>query len=77
MSGTGQNSIVVTTARGERPRPEGPARPVMAFAGDFPDGEHMARHRHEHAQIVYASAGLMRFQTAAGISRVDTASPPA
>jgi len=49
-----------------RPRPEGPERPVVAFARDYADGTVIARHRHDHAQLVYAARGLMRVETAVG-----------
>ncbi len=67
MSRTGQAFTRPLVAAPIRPQPEGPERPVVAFARDYPDGEHMARHRHDHAQLVYASAGLMRVQTAVGV----------
>ncbi|MCP4329122.1 MAG: AraC family transcriptional regulator [Alphaproteobacteria bacterium] len=47
-------------------RPEWPARPVVAFSRDLLDGDVIARHRHDHAQFLYATAGVMRVQTPIG-----------
>jgi len=41
-------------------------RPVAAMAKEFPDGFHIAPHRHERAQLVFAIAGVMRVATASG-----------
>lgn len=49
-----------------RPRPKGPDRPVVGFPNDYPDGTVILRHHHPHAQLVYASAGLMRVETDGG-----------
>jgi len=47
--------------------PEGSARPVVAYARDYPDGQHLARHHHDHHQLVYTAAGLMRLTIADGV----------
>ncbi len=41
-------------------------RPVGAMPKEFPDGFVIAPHRHERAQLLYASAGTMRAITADG-----------
>ena len=42
------------------------ARPVAAMPKDFPSGHHIARHRHERGQLVYATRGVMRVGTGQG-----------
>lgn len=41
-------------------------RPVIAQAGDYPIGWSIGWHSHTHAQLVYASQGVMRVSTAPG-----------
>jgi AraC-like DNA-binding protein len=41
-------------------------RPVAAMPKEFPDGFVIAPHRHERAQLLYATAGTMRVVAAAG-----------
>ena len=48
-----------------RPLPD-PRRPVVGFARSYPDGQLVARHSHEPAQLLYASSGLMRVETEVG-----------
>ncbi len=38
-------------------------RPLAAFARDYPDGEATGWHRHDRAQLLYATAGVMRIGT--------------
>ncbi|HYF07429.1 MAG TPA: helix-turn-helix transcriptional regulator, partial [Acetobacteraceae bacterium] len=38
-------------------------RPLAAFARDYPPGERTGRHAHERAQLLYATAGVMRIAT--------------
>ena len=40
-------------------------RPLAAFARDYPDGHDTGWHSHERAQLLYATAGVMRVTTAA------------
>ena len=42
------------------------ARPVVAMAADYPPGHRVPPHRHERAQLVYASAGVMQVSAEAG-----------
>jgi len=42
------------------------ARPVVAMAADYPPGHSVPPHRHERAQLVYASAGVMQVSAEAG-----------
>lgn len=42
------------------------ARPVVAMAADYPPGHNVPPHRHERAQLVYASAGVMQVSAEAG-----------
>jgi AraC-like DNA-binding protein/mannose-6-phosphate isomerase-like protein (cupin superfamily) len=44
----------------------GVPRPVVALASDYPAGSRVAPHRHDRAQLVFASAGVMAVTTAAG-----------
>jgi AraC-like DNA-binding protein len=39
---------------------------IGAYARDFPKGHHVAPHRHDWHQLVYARAGVMTVSTAAG-----------
>ncbi len=41
--------------------------PVTALAIDYRDGEHVPRHRHRRAQLLYAIAGVMTVQAEGGI----------
>jgi AraC-like DNA-binding protein len=43
------------------------ARPVAAMAKDFTAGFRVARHRHERAQLIFATSGVMRVSAAGGI----------
>jgi AraC-like DNA-binding protein len=45
---------------------DGVPRPVVARASDYPAGFRVAPHRHDRAQLVFASAGVMAVTTAAG-----------
>lgn len=38
-------------------------RPLAAYAQDYPDGHETGRHIHARAQLLYATAGLMRIAT--------------
>src|SRR5882724_279020 len=55
-----------------RPRSTDPAdyqqvaRPVAAMAKDFPAGQHIARHLHPRAQLIFAAAGVMLVSTDEG-----------
>ena len=40
-------------------------RPLAAFARDYPGGHRTGWHRHERAQLLYATAGVMRVATEA------------
>jgi transcriptional regulator GlxA family with amidase domain len=40
-------------------------RPLAAFARDYPEGDTGLRHRHARAQLLYATAGIMRITTEA------------
>jgi AraC-like DNA-binding protein len=40
--------------------------PVAAMPKEFPDGHHIAPHRHRRAQVVHAIAGTMRLATGTG-----------
>ena len=62
MSRKGQ---AVRQARGT-PLPDA-RHPVVGFARSYPDGLLIARHHHANAQLLYASAGLMRVETGAGV----------
>lgn len=42
-------------------------RPVVAMGRDYPPGTIVPPHQHRHAQLVHASAGVMRVTTDAGI----------
>ena len=42
-------------------------RPIVAVAKDFPAGRHIPPHRHDRAQFLYASAGVMTVKTETGI----------
>lgn len=46
--------------------------PVMALAADYDDGYETSRHRHPHAQLVYAVQGVMVVRTDAGLWVVPT-----
>ena len=41
-------------------------RPVVALASDYPAGAEVAPHRHDRAQLVFASEGVMAVTTEAG-----------
>ena len=43
------------------------AHPVVGYASDEPVGQATHWHRHEEAQLLYASQGLMRVETEAGL----------
>lgn len=49
-----------------RPRPQGRERPLVAFAREMADGDVIAWHRHDHAQLFYGGSGLMRVESTAG-----------
>ncbi|MEN8196727.1 MAG: cupin domain-containing protein, partial [Pseudomonadota bacterium] len=51
----------------DRPRPQGPERPLVAFARDLGDGHVVAMHRHDHGQLVYCATGTMRISTNTGL----------
>jgi AraC-like DNA-binding protein len=38
-------------------------RPLAAFARDYPEGDAVPRHSHDRAQLLYATAGIMRITT--------------
>lgn len=38
-------------------------RPLAGFAQDYPHGHETGRHRHERAQLLYATQGVMRIET--------------
>lgn len=38
-------------------------RPLAAFARDYAEGEEVPRHSHDRAQLLYATAGIMRVTT--------------
>lgn len=38
-------------------------RPLAAFARDYPEGDTVPRHSHDRAQLLYATAGIMRVTT--------------
>ncbi|MGE0221694.1 MAG: helix-turn-helix transcriptional regulator [Acetobacteraceae bacterium] len=42
---------------------QGVPRPVAGMPKDFPDGFHIAPHRHERDQLLYALSGTMRVRT--------------
>lgn len=42
------------------------ARPVAAYARAYADGHTVAWHQHEHAQLLYATSGLMKVEAAVG-----------
>lgn len=42
------------------------ARPIVGYARAYAGGHTIARHHHEHAQLLYAIAGLMKVETAVG-----------
>src|SRR3954468_13671701 len=47
-----------------RPLPEDAVdRPLAGFVRDYADGEGIPRHTHERAQLLYATAGVMRITT--------------
>src|SRR5215475_6749748 len=41
--------------------------PIVAFGREYPSGHLVERHHHERAQLIYASKGIMRVDTPAGI----------
>lgn len=41
--------------------------PVVAFGREYPSGHLIESHRHERAQLIYASKGIMRVDTPSGI----------
>jgi len=41
--------------------------PITPLARDFPGGYRVPQHRHEHAQLIFASSGVMRIITPDGI----------
>lgn len=55
-----------TAAHLRRPWADGPARPVLWATRDTALDEEIDGHRHEHAQLLYASSGLMRVRTPVG-----------
>jgi len=60
------STIGQTLAPSHHRRPEWPGRPVIAFSRDLRAGDVIARHHHDHAQFLYAVAGLMRVATEVG-----------
>ena len=66
MSRTGQIDGADRGAPVRRPWGEGPERPVLSLARDIVRDEVIGRHRHDYAQLLYASSGLMRVQTPVG-----------
>lgn len=50
-----------------RPRPQGPERPLVAFARDLSDRHVVTMHRHDHGQLVYCATGTMRVTTTEGV----------
>ncbi|WP_369412762.1 AraC family transcriptional regulator [Neoroseomonas alba] len=38
-------------------------RPLAAYARDYPEGDTVPRHSHDRAQLLYATAGIMRVTT--------------
>ncbi|GFE87525.1 AraC family transcriptional regulator [Steroidobacter agaridevorans] len=42
-------------------------QPIVAFARDYPAGYLIERHQHDRAQLIHASAGIMRVDTPSGI----------
>jgi AraC-like DNA-binding protein len=46
---------------------EGQPQPVVAFGRDYPAGHLVASHTHQRAQLIHASAGIMRIDTPIGI----------
>lgn len=49
-----------------RPWADGPRRSVIGLARDLSPGEEVVRHRHDYAQLLFASTGLMRVWTPVG-----------
>ncbi|HNP37818.1 MAG TPA: helix-turn-helix transcriptional regulator [Woeseiaceae bacterium] len=54
---------ILSRVRELEARPE----PIVAFAREYPTGHLVERHRHERAQLIYASHGVMRVDTAVRI----------
>ncbi len=55
-----------TLAPTQNVRPQWPDKPVIAFSRDLTDGDVIERHSHDHAQLLYATSGVMRVQTPVG-----------
>jgi AraC-like DNA-binding protein len=57
----------ILSQNGQAPRSDIPQdrvdRPLAAFARDYADGETVPRHKHDRAQLLYATAGIMRVTT--------------
>ncbi len=66
MSRTSQTDTADADVPVRRPWGEGPARPVLSLVRDIVRDEVINRHRHDFAQLLYASSGLMRVQTPVG-----------
>ncbi|RUL71069.1 AraC family transcriptional regulator [Dyella choica] len=45
----------------------GRAWPITALAKDYPQGWHVAKHRHRRGQLIYAKSGVMHVTTREGI----------
>lgn len=53
-------------------QPKGKARrgadfPIVPIAGELPTGYRVPRHHHDHAQLIFASSGVMRIATPDGV----------
>ncbi len=66
MSQTRQTDGKPADAPLRRPWRDGPDRPVVSVARDLVPDEIVGLHRHDYAQLLYASSGLMRVQTPVG-----------
>jgi AraC-like DNA-binding protein/quercetin dioxygenase-like cupin family protein len=49
-----------------RIRPRWPDQAVIGFSRDLTDGDVIERHSHDHAQLLYATSGVMRVATPVG-----------
>lgn len=62
-----ETSGQILSANGQAPRRDIPQdrvdRPLAAFARDYAEGEAVPRHSHDRAQLLYATAGIMRVTT--------------
>jgi mannose-6-phosphate isomerase-like protein (cupin superfamily) len=45
-------------------------RPLVGYAGDYASGHDTGRHRHPRAQLLFATAGVMRITTDAALFTV-------